>query len=185
MPRRPHDFYETPPHYVDALVRAFPELKSSLNVIFEPCVGEGAISNHFSNTLTNDIDPKRLAHYHKDATERKVWREARARADKERLFLYIVTNPPFNQAADVLQQALKECPGVMIAMLLRLSFLEPTKARRDLLERHPPSSIIVLPRYSFRLNDNGRRATDSVTCAWMVWNRESMPRIRVDGNKLA
>ena len=185
MPRRPHDFYETPPHYVDALVRAFPELKSSLNLIFEPCVGKGAISDNFANTLTNDIDPKRQADYRMDATDGKVWRVARAYARREQQFLYVVTNPPFNQAADILRQALKECPGVMIAMLLRLSFLEPTKARRDLLERHPPSSIIVLPRYSFRLNDKGERATDNVTCAWMVWNREAMPRIRIDGNKLA
>ena len=185
MPRRKHDFYETPPHYVKALLRAFPELKSSLNVIFEPCVGKGAISDHFDSVITNDIDPKRRAEYVMDATKGPIWREARARADKDQLFLYVVTNPPFNQAADILRQALKECPGVMIAMCLRLSFLEPTIERRDLLERHPPSSIIVLPRYSFRLNDKGKRATDNVTCAWMVWNREAMRRIRVDGNKLA
>ena len=185
MPRRPRDFYETPPHYVDALLRAFPELSYDHNVIFEPCVGEGAISGYFANTITNDADANRNADWHMDATCSRVWKHARMRASLQQLSLHVVTNPPFNQAADILRQALKECPGVMIAMLLRLSFLEPTKARRDLLERHPPSSIIVLPRYSFRLNDKGKRATDSVTCAWMVWNREAMPRIRVDGNKLA
>jgi hypothetical protein len=53
-------------------------------------------------------------------------------------------------------------------LLLRLSFLEPTFERQDLLIDNPPDAMIVLPRYSF----TGDGKSDSVTCAWMVWGED-------------
>jgi hypothetical protein len=35
------------------------------------------------------------------------------------------------------------------------------------LAEHPPTKLIVLPRISF----TGDGKTDSVTCAWYVWER--------------
>jgi len=57
-----------------------------------------------------------------------------------------------------------------VAMLLRLSFLEPTakvNPRGPWLAECPPSRLIVLPRCSY----TGDGRTDSVTTAWMIWLR--------------
>ena len=55
--------------------------------------------------------------------------------------------------------------------LLRLTFLEPTVARAELLQQLAPflSDVIVFgqPRPSF----TDDRRTDSVTTAWLVWQK--------------
>ena len=38
------------------------------------------------------------------------------------------------------------------------------------LNEHPPTTLIVLPRISF----TGNGKTDSVTCAWMVWEKNAI-----------
>jgi hypothetical protein len=167
MPRREHDFYETPPHYMEALLEAFPQLPE--HRIVEPCNGEGAISGYFDHVTTNDIDPKRKANTHLDATTYNYWRAVQG-IRYVNPALWVVSNPPFNCAIEILEQALSALWPVPVTFLLRLSFLEPTQKRVGLLSSKPPDSLIVLPRYSFRPNDEGKKATDSVTCAWMTWN---------------
>ena len=80
-------------------------------------------------------------------------------------FNWVVSNPPFNQAFEILQRAFET--EANIAFLLRLSFLEPTFQRQEFLAKHPPTKLIVLPRFSFTADGK----TDSVTCAWMIWER--------------
>ena len=166
MPRQEFDFYETPPHYIEALVDAFPGILD--HHVVEPCNGEGAISGYFDRSLTNDIDPKRPADSHMDATKNPFWTAVQGIRYASSP-LWVVTNPPFNRAIEILEQALSALYPVPVTFLLRLSFLEPTLDRAPLLNRRPPDSMIVLPRYSFGLNAKGKPGTDSVTCAWMTW----------------
>jgi hypothetical protein len=44
---------------------------------------------------------------------------------------------------------------------------------------NPPTNLIILPRYSFRLNDKGKRQTDNVTCCWIVWREIAMPQLPI------
>jgi hypothetical protein len=131
--------------------------------IFEPCVGHGHISSvlDFSGlcVITNDLDEKHQADFHLDATKESSWKKF----TKDQSFDWIITNPPFNGAFDILKNSLSS--GANVALLVRLSFLEPTFERQEFLAKNPPSGMIVLPRYSF--TENGK--TDSVTCAWLVW----------------
>lgn len=167
MPRRELDFYETPPHYIAAL---FNEV-NIFGKVYEPCVGESAIADALRalpsvrKVITNDIDRKRKADLHVDARLSAAWTGN---------FDFVVTNPPFSDEQEILEQALDACANV--AMLARLSFLEPTEDRSHLLESNPPQQVIVLPRYSFRLNDDGKRQTDNVTCAWLVWRSDHIPQ---------
>jgi hypothetical protein len=85
---------------------------------------------------------------------------------------WVITNPPYAlstgaKASDFVRQAFAFAPCV--AMLLRLSWLEPCPDRADILQRRPPQQIIILPRISFT-GPHGRRGTDSVTSAWFVWD---------------
>lgn len=169
MPRHTLDQYETPPHYIEALLDVIGPVQG---VVYEPCVGTGCISRALTDAVvfTNDIDPAIEADTHFDAAEDgEAWGTLG--------YDWIITNPPFKQELAILQQALRW--GRQVAFLARLSFLEPTVEREPFWQDHPPTGLIVLPRYSFRNNDAGERATDSVTCCWLVWQEGHLPCLSV------
>jgi hypothetical protein len=160
--RRAKDFYETPPWMTQELLRHIPLLPSQ--TVFEPCCGDNSITYVLitkSAVFTNDIDPLRSAHYHRDATQEMIWQTGP--------YDWVITNPPFGQNAPlaIVQHALRRA-NVGVAMMLRLSFLEPTKARGPWLKAHPPDQMIVMPRHSF----TGNGKSDSVTTAWMIWRKD-------------
>ncbi len=152
--------------------------------ILELCSGEGDIANALRGSLgengnritriyTNDIDPLMNAGYHYDATNPIVY-NPNGQFPCLPPIDWHVTNPPFSEAAKIIPLAYEHA-RVGIAMLLRLSYLEPcTKSKNSKfvkrgfwLAQHPPTDLLVLPRYSY--TNDGK--TDSVTCAWMVWDK--------------
>src|ERR1700677_3988131 len=155
------DAYYTPDHATQALLR---HVKVEGKVL-EPCNGEGAITSILlpedtvKNVITNDIDTSKAADHHMDARGHLLY-DLEGNAD------WIVTNPPFNCAIEILSSIWSKSSS-SIAMLLRLSFLEPTKDRKEFLQTNPPDLLIVLPRISF----TGDGKTDSCTTAWFVWYR--------------
>jgi hypothetical protein len=165
MPRRPLDQYETPPHYVEPLLQLIGPLDGLR--VYEPCVGRGHISRYLTaaqELRTNDIDPACEADTHYDARLWEAWHEEAEPWD------WTITNPPFSDELLIVNRAIESSKNV--AFLARLSFLEPTRSRAIFWDVYPPSQLIVLPRYSFRLNDEGKRQTDNVTCIWIVWRYE-------------
>lgn len=156
--RRENDFYPTPGWATRELLKRV----RIGGAVFEPCVGAGDIATELRcdpricRVDDNDLDRRHQAQWHEDATYSRWW-ETLPEYD------WVITNPPFNVASEVLQCAHKYASNV--AMLLRLSFLEPCEGRGAWLAKYPPSNLIVLPRISFTGDGN----TDSVTCAWMVW----------------
>jgi hypothetical protein len=167
MARIDLDAYMTPPHYVGALLATV----SIFGRVYEPCVGDGAIAGPLSklpsvrSVRANDIDKRLVGCTHNDAREPFLFDE---------MFDWVITNPPFSDELPILENAIDAAPNV--AFLARLSFLEPTEDREYFLNTHPPTQVIVLPRHSFRKNDKGEKATDSVTCAWLVWHQDGVPR---------
>ncbi len=154
MKRRPWDFYPTPAWATEALLRSVPEIGGP---ILEPCSGAGDITRILitagHQVATNDLNPRTDADTHEDAAIASL-----------RGHDWIVSNPPFNQAPAIVANAVRHA-RVGVAMLLRLSFLEPCDNRARWLESHPPDRLLILPRISFTGDGN----TDSVTCGWMVW----------------
>lgn len=171
--RRKNDFYPTPEW-------ATRELLNQVTVrgnVFECCAGDGAIAKALAGertfVYTGDIDPQWSPMVWGDALERQYWREAETRVNSDYSDVqpgmdWVVTNPPFNAAAQIVPIAFNHA-NKGIAMLLRLSFLEPVEDRGAWLNQHPPTDLIVLPRISF----TGNGKTDSVTCAWMVWRKNA------------
>jgi hypothetical protein len=130
--------------------------------------------------ITNDLNAYE-ADYHDDATREEGWLGfdyAAQRYFRDRI-AWTVTNPPFKHADEVLHLAYKySAEGV--AMLLRLSYLEPLRsdkrqAHTQFLVEHPPNVLINLPRMSFT-NDGG---TDSVIASWMVWYKSQLAPARI------
>ena len=133
--------------------------------VFEPCVGDGAISRFFPfpGCETNDINPDCEAISHFDAS--KPWPLCG--------WDWVVTNPPFSLAYEILQQCIHGAKQT--ALLLRISFFEPTKQREPFLLTNPPSGIIYLPRYSFTANGK----SDMATVCWAIWGYPMKPAIQI------
>lgn len=131
--------------------------------VLECCAGDGAMSRvlsrqpSVSQVLTNDIDPCVDSDQHRDATDPEFWMEQTPD--------WVVSNPPFSCCLPIIVGAFGAARRG-VAMLLRLSYLEPCNDRAEFLSAHPPS-LIILPRISF----TGDGKSDSVTCAWMVWDK--------------
>lgn len=158
--RRQLDQYFTPAHATRALLMHV----SIQSLVGECCNGDGAISSVLRESgltvITNDIDTNLDADFHVDVTKAEAWNFAQV--------CWLVTNPPFNRAAEIVPLAYRRA-SCGIAMLLRLSYLEPCMNRDLWLRDHPPTKLIVLPRISF----TGNGKTDNVTCAWMVWDKRT------------
>lgn len=156
MSRRALDFYETPEWQTRALLRR----QQIAGRVFECCVGDGSLARALGPCATNDIDSSRPADFHLDAAIAESWGKFPG-AD------WVVTNPPFKQALPILEHAHKHA-AVGVALLLRISFMEPTESRAPFLCVTPPHRQIVLPRWSYK--NNGQ--TDSVTTAWFIWFKQ-------------
>jgi hypothetical protein len=168
--RRRLDQYFTPASATEELQK---QIDFSSSWVLECCNGDGGISKVLRTavTKTNDIDPDLDATYHLDAAKAESWKQFPAGAH------WVVSNPPFNQAPLIVPLAL-DYTEVGIAMLLRLSFLEPVENRGVWLNFYPPTNLIVLPRISF----TGDGKTDNVTCAWMIWRKGQRGTITVAEN---
>lgn len=162
--RRDEDFYATPTWQTLALHARRPILDWG-GVHLEPCVGDGAIVRALNTALpfvTNDVVPRGdlVPDFLLDARQPETW-AAFQRAGRLDV---VITNPPFDVAFDIAQHAY-DAAEIGLALLLRLSWLEPTEDRGPWLREHPPTRVIVMPRYDYRRNGK----TDSVTSAWMLW----------------
>jgi hypothetical protein len=165
LARQPLDFYPTPGLLTWALLDShrFVPWRNQATVL-EPCNGEGAISDVlkesglFRLVDTADIDETKPAALTMDATDPQAWARMAC-------YDWVITNPPYNQAPAILPLAFQNC-RVGMAMLLRLSYLEPCENRARWLAEHPPAKLIVFNYHS--INDGIR---DSVTSAWFIWHR--------------
>jgi hypothetical protein len=161
--RRQNDRYFTPR---EATLSLLNEISiHDYDMVLECCHGAGNITNVL-NTHTNA-----LVYYTEyednmvlnDATKDYYWD-----VWKTKELNWVITNPPFNLAHQIVPKAFQNTLGGC-AFLLRLSWLEPCKDRAEFLSEHPPNKVIVLPRISF----TGDGKTDSTTCAWFVWEHGS------------
>lgn len=143
--------------------------RMGFDYIVDPCCGDRQILDTLEvpleQRIENDIDVEWKAPYQMDATQAEFWDRHVQGLMGRRL---CITNPPFNQAFEVLQHAYATCD--LVVMLLRLTFLEPTNKRGDWLAKHPPNQIFVTPRVSF--TGTGK---DTTTTIWAVWGHTYLP----------
>lgn len=169
--RIPLDYYPTPANLTKALIQHCPQLPQ---LIFEPCAGQEAISDEFRgprDVLCSDISW--AIDCPKDATTPEFWKywgnELVAEPNSDCRNWATVTNPPFNRAAEILPLAYEYSPWG-VAFLLRLSYLEATQNRADWLQQHADNLRYVIP-VSPRPRFRKAAGADSVTVAWMIWQK--------------
>ena len=177
--RHKNDAYYTSASLTKVLTN---NVKLSTGGIFEPCAGKRHISDELAkqgyivtSTDLEDAGNHPYGGQPVDATTREFWEWWSA--DNE--IAWTVTNPPFNAAPDILPHAL-EYSSIGIAMLLRVTYIEPCKNRAQWLIENADQMTHVIPvnpRPKFRAD---RKGTDSATLAWFVWDkRHSWKRLGV------
>ena len=199
--RHSNDAYYTHAGLVKALLDNVPISGD----VCEPCAGEGHIAYQLSEIdhliCVHSFDTDESLDYPVnlgfDATS--AWQWSHYRKDyfgsDSGLFDWTVTNPPYRQpdCQKIIENAW-EYSRVGIAMLLRLTYLEPCglsakdvvnwdrrcpnrqltmdelEGRAPFLKSAPLSHLLVFnPRPQFRTDTNG---TDNTTVAWFVWQKD-------------
>lgn len=177
--REHHDHYPTPRWVTKALLDYLSSMPWTwwhlVRTVLDPACGEGELLDEVKRsrrqTYGYEIDPARGEEARRrghqvgvgDSLDRK-WAPADA----------CVMNPPYSLAERFLRAALEWRRGLeeanpegevpRIYCLLRLSFLEPAKGRRDLLVGGSPD-VLILPRRPDFTGEGG----DSITSAWFCW----------------
>jgi hypothetical protein len=168
--RRELDAYFTPAWMTRALLRRV-QLPPGCHVL-EPAAGELAIARVLRQAgcfvVTNDLDTTRPTNLHCDATDAAFWKRLPLKPE------LVAGNPPFGVAFAIVEHAVATAT-FGVAMLLRITWLEPTedkaargvvtvRGRGEWLAAHPPTRMVVLPRWSFR-----GTGSDSAICVWCLW----------------
>lgn len=176
MTRIQGDRYYTPTKIYEWLQS---KLQLTEQKIFDPCCGQDHPTNAafgFNNPVfENDIDIEVGTASSFDARIQLIW-ETLPSID------WVITNPPYTQPPldEIIRNSL-EYSDIGVAMLLRLSYLEPCPNRRDILAGKVGQNKELLavypvnPRPKF---DPSKKGTDSSTVGWFIWgNRKKLIEI--------
>lgn len=167
--RDPLDRYYTPPWAIRPLTCTLGRRLKGCRV-WEPFAGGGAIVRELqpwcSWVWSSDLDPDSNADvvgcdflgFDQDSAPTVDW---------------IITNPIYAGVAEHVRHALQLCDRV--AMLLRLSFLESCRDRRDILSQCQLTDLLEVGRIPFEgpageLVREGKQSSDQMAHAWFVWD---------------
>lgn len=175
------DFYSTPAKATQVIL---PYIKAGSRIL-EPCCGNGSIARvldaHGCEVITGDIDPRHKPDYEWDFTDEALELPAdpglAERAQGSLAFDWVVTNPPYSDATPFVRRAL--ATGARVALLLRITWLDPADERRDIFKKNPPSGVIILRRFSFTGSGN-----DFATVAWVLWGVRLKPMLQWNDTKI-
>jgi len=160
LDRVANDFYPTDHGFTRVMLESLPVTLSG--PILEPCAGERDIVEILRQSGLQVEDTDIIDSPGMDATTDEYW--------SDRAPDWTITNPPFNQATKILQQAYQNSRrGVLI--FLRITYLEPCPDRAEWLDAHADQlrwCQVVNPRPIFRADTN---KTDSATCVWLLWDK--------------
>jgi hypothetical protein len=154
-PRQQGDWYPTPSECTQVLL----DRVDFGPVVWEPCCGDGSLAKVMEargiKVIGTDLHDRGYGDGH--GVEHDILKA------KELLAENVVTNPPFNIAAPIIEHLLSLKPRNM-ALLLKSSFWH-AKTRSALFEKNPPSRIIALTWRPDFLSI-GRPTMEVSWCVW-------------------
>ncbi len=155
--RRALDFYPTPPEATQALLHA--ERTYLEGPVWEPCGRGGAILRELRAFGYETVGTDLVSDEAEGVGEMDLLACTAALASS------VVTNPPFNLAAPMIEHLLELDVGY-IAFLLKATFFHAEK-RRALFEANPPARIYAL---TWRPDFTGGGGP-TMDCSWFVWDQ--------------
>lgn len=160
--REARDFYPTPPAVTRALYRRYEPILSKTTV-WEPCAGDGAIVRALVDAgvprvVGSDIEP-----LHPGIATLDVF----AQKSLPSKIGAVVTNPPFEIAAQIIQhiQTMQGGPPHMMALVLKATFWH-ARSRAPLFAAHRPAAIHPL-RWRPDFKGLGAPTMDVMWCVWL------------------
>ena len=169
------DFYPTPPWAARAGLELVRSLDPEADDVWEPACGQGNIAQPLREmgclVQATDIHPFGFGGVHDFLRLAPPPRLAGAsRPD------WVITNPPFRQAADFVRRGL-EVASAGVAILARLAFMESV-TRYELLFGGPAPVSVVAPfveRVPMQLGAYDPRGDTATAYAWFVWRHGERP----------
>jgi hypothetical protein len=171
------DFFPTPPHATRALLhhlKAAKLLKPGM-LAWEPAAGMGHMADvlreEFEVVHTSDVFDYGInsaigsfVGMGPDVAQWPVIAYGGRRPD------WIITNPPFNNAAEFILRALGEV-DVGVAVLVRLNFLEGGERYRAIYSRRAPQLILQFAgRVAMVADAWDPNATTATAYCWVIWH---------------
>jgi hypothetical protein len=165
------DFFPTPPWATRALMetlsaRGYVYHRST---VWEPACGEGhmaeVLREYFATVDASDIHDYGRGYRVGDFCGTLLRSETASQPD------WIITNPPYNAAAEFLVRALEEA-WAGVALLLRISWLEGAERYHTIFTRHPPTTVAVFAgRVSMVKGCWDPDASRPTSYAWFIWDK--------------
>lgn len=164
--RKERDLYETPEWVTSALRIHMPR---PVCKAWEPACGSGKMSRVLASwcgcVVSSDIEPTPLS-YEADFLQCGMHDGADA----------IITNPPYEQATEFVEHALRLTEGVggMVAMLLRTDF-DHAKGRSHLFGMCPAftKKVVLTKRIVwFEPEPGAKGKSPSFNHAWFIWDHQ-------------
>ena len=171
--RNKSDFYQTPYSITKALLKK--EFFSKKRIILEPACGRSAITyvlieNEYSVEQYDKFH--RLIHIKKDFLK------------EDRLYKYIITNPPYSLANEFIKKAMEICTN-KFAFLLPLNYLQGQKRydnniwcnQEEEFELVRVHVFTRMPTLKNTIRSDGKFETGMQAYAWFVWERKIYCRL--------
>jgi len=152
------DYYPTPAWATEALINKV----SFSGAIVEPCCGEGYMSIPLRNSGYTVVSSDKYDYGYGEVHDALTIQYA----DN------IVTNPPYNMAAELLQHFLTITQN-KICLLLKMAFLDSV-TRYPLFMKYRPTTVWVFPqRLTMSPKDVIVKGGGTISYGWMVWDNQS------------
>jgi hypothetical protein len=156
--RQKDDWYPTPPLVTQVLM----DHVTFEGSISEPCCGDGSLAKiveHYGyNVIGTDIEDRGYGLGHGPAYD--ILKANKLVAPN------IITNPPFNISAKIIDHLMEFRPKKM-ALLLKATYWH-AKNRQKLYEKYPPSQILAL---TWRPDFLHRKRPTMEVC-WFIWDQD-------------
>jgi hypothetical protein len=191
--REINDYYATDPIAIDCLFKKIkPQFQN--DIIWEPCVGEGNLSNRirdygYNNVIESDIiidrpnSPKNIIEY--DFLTPVVFQNDKIPYKDVQ---WIITNPPYNYAMECITQGMeyldmyspvKENNPKRICFILKTTFLE-SQSRFDFFTQNKLfSDLFVFSKRLGCYKNNIKTGSGIVSYSWFIFTQgyEGKPKI--------
>lgn len=171
------EYFPTPPWAARAGAELIRFLDPGSGVLWEPACGEGhmaaSIEMYFEETFASDIHPfgyGTVCDFLQETAADRDGPQSGAMCD------WIVTNPPFGTAAELVRLGLRRA-RIGVAILQRLQFLE-TPDRYELMHGAQPMTTCApfAERVPMTLGRWDPAASTATGYAWFVWMKDEKPR---------
>jgi hypothetical protein len=169
------DYFPTPPWAVRAFCHHALELKpkSAGGVAWDPACGEGhmahGLAEYFNRTFASDIFDYGVGYPRGDFLDGTLG----TRWTPPEPVDWIITNPPFNKAAEFLRAALALKPAGGVAMIMRTVWLESAGRYREIFSgaMRPTAVYISADRIPMIKGRYDHTASSATSYSWFVWEQ--------------